>query len=160
MAAHARTASLSVGSTTFRNNATLPARSINNRNGCTGKNVSPELHWSAGPKRTKSYAVTTWDPDAPAAGGFWHWVLFDIPAQTHRIAEGQSAGVSGATSFDAPGYGGPCPPPGPAHHYRFTVYALNVPHVGATAQTKGPELLAKMHGHVLAAGVTVALYKR
>ncbi len=31
-------------------------------------------------------------------------------------------------------YGGPCPPAGDAaHHYNFTLYALDVPHVDAVA---------------------------
>ena len=158
--AHARAMILSVGSTTFGNNANVPNSMVNNAMGCTGKNISPELHWSAGPRATKSYAVTAWDPDAPAPGGWWHWVLFDIPPQLHRIAEGQNAGTSGTTSFNSPGYGGPCPPSGPVHHYRFTVYALDVGHIGATAQTKGSELLVKMHGHILAKGVIVGLSKR
>ena len=159
-AASAPAATLSVGSMTFRNNATIPGRMVNNSMPCHGQNVSPELHWSAEPKGTKSYALTAHDPDAPALGGFWHWVLYDIPASTHRIAEGRTVGVSGTTSFGSTGYGGPCPPPGPAHHYRFTVYALNVVHIGATPQTTGPQLLMKMRGHILDEGEVVGLYKR
>ena len=159
-AASAQAASLSVGSTTFRNNATIPDRMVNNSMPCHGQNLSPELHWSAGPSGTKGYALTAQDPDAPASGGFWHWVLYDISAGTHHVSEGKSAGLSGTTSFNSAGYGGPCPPPGPAHHYRFMVYALNITHVGATAQTTGPQLLMKMQGHILAQGVVVGLYKR
>ncbi len=158
--AQAMPATLSVGSSTFHANATVPNRMVNNAMSCQGQNISPELHWNAGPRGTKSYAVTAWDPDASAPGGWWHWALFDIPSQTHRIAEGRTAGVSAMTSFGAPGYGGPCPPPGRAHHYRFTVYALNVFHIGANAQTKGPELLAMMKPHLLAEGAIVGLYKR
>ncbi|MBV9150082.1 MAG: YbhB/YbcL family Raf kinase inhibitor-like protein [Candidatus Eremiobacteraeota bacterium] len=153
----ARIATLPVGSSTFRNNATVPDRMV--ATSCHGQNVSPELHWSA-TKQVQSYALTAWDPDAPAAGGWWHWVLYDIPRSAHHIAEGQSAGASGTTSSNSTGYDGPCPPPGPAHHYRFTVYALNVAHIGATPQTTGPQLLIKMHAHVLAKGVAVGLYKR
>ena len=156
----ARSASLFVASTTFRDGALVPERMVLNAMSCHGQNVSPELHWGAGPKGTKTYALTAWDPDAPASGGWWHWVLYDIPASTHRIAEGGAAGSSGTTSSNSNGYGGPCPPPGAVHHYRFTVYALNVPHVGGTAQTTGPQLLAKMKGHILAQGVVVGLYKR
>ncbi|WP_211489761.1 YbhB/YbcL family Raf kinase inhibitor-like protein [Georgenia thermotolerans] len=32
-------------------------------------------------------------------------------------------------SFHAPGWGGPCPPPGPPHRYVFTVYALPDAHL-------------------------------
>ena len=151
---------LTVGSKTFAAGATLPDRVVYNAMSCNGQNLSPELHWSQAPKGTKSFAITAWDPDAPAPGGWWHWVLYDIPAGVHAIAEGRTAGASGTTSFRATGYDGPCPPPGMAHHYRFTVYALNVVHVGAGEATTGPELLTKMHGHVLAQGLIVGLYKR
>lgn len=151
---------LSVGSTTFSANTTVPERMVYNAMSCRGQNVSPELHWSGAPKGTKSFALTAWDPDASAPGGWWHWALYDIPVQQRSIPEGKSAGLSGTTSFNDAGYGGPCPPPGKVHHYRFTIYALDVVHVGANAQTTGPELLSQIKGHVLAQGVIVGLYKR
>ena len=154
-AAPPRPAVLTVASNTFRAQMIVPDRMT-----CNGRNISPELHWSSAPKRTRSYAVTAWDPDAPARGGWWHWVLFDISSGTHRIAEGQGAGTSGTTSSNSTGYSGPCPPSGAAHHYRFTVYALDVNHIGADPKTTGPQLLGKMKGHVLAQGVVIGLYKR
>ena len=100
---------------------------------CGGTNVSPDLRWSDAPEGTESYAVTCYDPDAPTGSGWWHWIAFDIPAQVTE----REAGVG----LDAPirqwendygyvGYGGPCPPPGPAHRYVFTVYALDVEKLG------------------------------
>jgi Raf kinase inhibitor-like YbhB/YbcL family protein len=89
--------------------------------GCSGKNVSPELYWDNIPENTKSFAVTVYDPDAPTGSGWWHWVVFNIPARVHMLpanagkSEGSPA-VEGAiqsmTDFGRPGYGGPCPPPG------------------------------------------------
>ena len=36
--------------------------------GCSGKNISPALNWSAAPKGIKSFALLTHDPDAPTGG--------------------------------------------------------------------------------------------
>ena len=53
--------------------------------GCKGGNISPSLSWSGAPSGTKSFALTNYDPDAPTGSGFWHWVVFDIPAGTTSI---------------------------------------------------------------------------
>jgi hypothetical protein len=105
--------------------------------GCTGKNVSPALAWSGAPKETKSFALLLHDPDAPTGGaGWWHWVVYDLPAGTSALAKGAGkadgsalpqGAVSGVTDYGARGYGGPCPPEGdPPHRYVFTLYALKV----------------------------------
>ena len=107
-----------------------------NNFGCTGGNVSPELNWSGAPEGTKSFAVMAFDPDAPTGSGWWHWVVFNIPASVTSLASGAgdiSAGkmpqgvVQSRTDFGEPGYGGPCPPEGHGlHRYQFTVFALSV----------------------------------
>jgi Raf kinase inhibitor-like YbhB/YbcL family protein len=108
--------------------AKIPDEYVFNGMSCTGKNVSPELHWSGAPKDTKSFAVTVYDPDAPTGSGWWHWIVINIPATTTSLEKGwKSNGTNGteiASDFGQPGYGGPCPPPGKPHHYIFTVYAL------------------------------------
>ncbi|OWV68711.1 phosphatidylethanolamine-binding protein [Rhizobium sp. R339] len=102
--------------------------------GCPGKNISPELVWSGAPEGTKSFAIMAYDPDAPTGSGWWHWSVFNIPANVSKIATGASGekklpegAVEGHTDFGTSGYGGACPPAGDApHHYQFTVYALSV----------------------------------
>ena len=105
--------------------------------GCEGDNVSPAISWSGAPEGTKSFAIMVHDPDAPTGGaGWWHWVVYNLPADTTSLAQGAGSGgggmpagaVQGTTDFGAPGWGGPCPPAGDdAHTYVFTVYALGVP---------------------------------
>jgi phosphatidylethanolamine-binding protein (PEBP) family uncharacterized protein len=56
--------------------------------GCGGKNISPALSWSDAPIGTKSFALSIYDPDAPTGSGFWHWVVFNIPADVTRPTEG------------------------------------------------------------------------
>jgi Raf kinase inhibitor-like YbhB/YbcL family protein len=111
-------------------------RQFFNSFGCHGDNVSPELSWENTPAGTQAFAVTMYDKDAPTGSGFWHWVVFNIPASTTELKSGAGdaskgllpAGtVQGMTDFGKPGYGGPCPPPGAPHEYLITVYALKAP---------------------------------
>src|SRR5215217_4024651 len=64
--------------------------------GGTGANKSPALAWSDAPADAKSFAVTVYDPDAPTGSGWWHWVVFNIPAGTTGLPEGagDAKGVS------------------------------------------------------------------
>lgn len=97
--------------------------------GAGGQNVSPDLAWSEAPEGTRSFAITCYDPDAPTGSGFWHWVAFDIPAEVTSVPEGGPLpeGVrEWEIDYGYAGYGGPCPPPGPAHRYEYTVHALPV----------------------------------
>jgi Raf kinase inhibitor-like YbhB/YbcL family protein len=53
-------------------------------------------------------------------------VIFDLPADQAGLPEGvQGKGAQGQNDFRRVGYGGPCPPPGPAHRYIFRLYALD-----------------------------------
>ncbi len=127
---------LTVKSTDLKPGGTLADAQVFNGMGCTGGNLSPELSWSGAPKGTKSFVVTAYDPDAPTGSGWWHWVVFNLPAGTMSLEEGAGSPdggklppgtVQGRTDFGAPGFGGACPPPGDKpHRYVFTVYALKV----------------------------------
>jgi len=154
-----------LASNTFSDGGTLPKRAEYNQSGCSGQNIPPELHWSGAPAGTKSYALTMHDPDAQAPGGWWHWVVFNIPAEdTSLNANPRSMvipWVYGTTSFKARAYGGPCPPPGKPHHYNFTLYALDVATVsGVTGATTGPELVTLIEGHVLGKTTLTGIYGR
>jgi len=104
--------------------------------GCQGANISPALAWSSVPEGTKSFAVTVYDPDAPTGSGWWHWVIFNIPANVNGLAKNAgdpqarlapAGSVQSRTDYAKTGYGGPCPPQGDKpHRYIFTVYALKV----------------------------------
>jgi Raf kinase inhibitor-like YbhB/YbcL family protein len=121
-------------SPTIKPGSTLSDAQVFSGFGCTGKNISPALKWSGAPAGTKSFALTVYDPDAPTGSGWWHWVVYNIPASASELAEGAgtadgkglpAGSAQGNTDFGAPGFGGACPPPGDKpHRYIFTVYAL------------------------------------
>jgi Raf kinase inhibitor-like YbhB/YbcL family protein len=106
-----------------------------NQFGCTGSNNSPHLAWNNAPEGTKSFAIFMHDPDAPTHGGFWHWVVYNIPASTTSLPAGAGNPESnlldegvlmGKADAGANMYCGPCPPPGDfTHRYEITIYALN-----------------------------------
>jgi Raf kinase inhibitor-like YbhB/YbcL family protein len=103
--------------------------------GCTGGNKRPVLSWSGAPKDTKSFAVTVYDQDAPTGSGFWHWVIYDIPANITTLDEKSipAGAVEGNTDLGKPGFFGPCPPKPQSHRYLFTVHALKTEKLGAPA---------------------------
>ncbi|HME80914.1 MAG TPA: YbhB/YbcL family Raf kinase inhibitor-like protein [Candidatus Eremiobacteraceae bacterium] len=154
-----------VTSSTFVDGGRLPTSAAYNLMGCGGSNEAPALNWAGAPQGTKSFAITMHDPDAKAPGGWWHWVVFNIPAsRTGLDTSAQSVIVTwvyGTTSFKTRGYGGPCPPPGAPHHYDFVIYALDVPAVpGVSGDTTGPDLLQAIQGHVLGKTQLTGLYSR
>ncbi len=125
----------SLTSTDLKPNGTLADAQVFDGMGCTGQNQSPQLAWHDPPAGTKSYVVTAYDPDAPTGSGWWHWVVYDVPASASGLPRGAGSGQGqlpegaqqGRTDFGKPGYGGACPPPGDKpHRYVFTVYALKV----------------------------------
>jgi Raf kinase inhibitor-like YbhB/YbcL family protein len=130
---------------------------------CEGADVSPSLEWSDAPRGTKSYALIADDPDAPA--GTWnHWLLWDIPASLHALAQGfkpGKLGVSGANDFGKPGYGGPCPPRGHGpHRYFFKIRALDVESLNLRAGARRADLDRALRGHILAEAQYVGKYER
>src|SRR5690349_20992868 len=118
---------------------------------CGGRNRSPQLSWKNAPAGTKSFAVIMHDPDAPIAGGFYHWVVYNLPASTHELATDVKlhADQLGDTSLGKPGYYGPCPPTGPAHRYDWTLYALDIARIGAGMPLNAERLQKEMEGHVI-----------
>jgi Raf kinase inhibitor-like YbhB/YbcL family protein len=129
---------------------------------CGGQNRSPALEWSDPPKDAKSFALIMHDPDAPIPGGFYHWVVYNLPTTASKLAANAklSADQLGETSLSKPGYYGPCPPPGPAHHYRFTLYALDLARIAANAPMTATQLEARIEGHVLARAVLEGIAAR
>ena len=129
------------------------------KHSCEGSNVSPPLRWTQVPDRTESLAVICEDHDAPD-GALTHWVLYDLPPETQRLAEGSNGGgKEGVNSFRTAGYSGPCPAaPAESRRYVFRVIALGVRSIGPAGLTK-EEALEAFEGHILAEGTLTGRYQ-
>lgn len=119
---------------------------------------------------------------------FFHWVLVDLSADINEIAAGsfssevtpagkpgpQAAlgsrqGINDYTAWfaadeamrgDYHGYDGPCPPWNDtlAHHYVFTLFALDLERCPVEGRFGGTEVRAAIAGHVLAEARLTGLY--
>jgi Raf kinase inhibitor-like YbhB/YbcL family protein len=160
---------LTVTSDDIEHSKRLPEAHVADIMGATGDNVSPHLQWSGAPGETQSYAVTCFDPDAPTGSGFWHWIVFDIPATVTELPRGAGTDPSklppGATQARNDvgdiGYIGAAPPPGHGEHrYVFAVHALGVPTLGLDENATPALVGFNLTFNTLARGVIVATYDR
>jgi len=138
--------------------------------GCTGANKSPQLLWTNAPEDTKSFAITMYDPDAPTGSGFWHWVVFDIPANVNELVTNAGnaelnlipkGAIQSITDYGIKGFGGPCPPEGHGlHQYIITVYALKTDKLGLDENINPAIVGFNLWNQTLAKASIIAYYKR
>ena len=151
---------LSLSSPLFQEGEKIPVKYT-----CDGQDISPPLMWGKPPPGTQAFALIMDDPDAPG-GVFTHWVIFNLPVDSRELPEAvprenqlENKALQGMTGFGRVGYGGPCPPTGPAHHYLFSLYALDQP-LDLNAGASKRQVLDAMQGHILAQGQLTGVYKR
>ncbi len=141
---------------------------VYDRSGCSGGNISPALDWRHPPAGTRSFAVLMFDPDA-SGGGWWHWAVFDIPAAVRSLRADAGdppkhllppGAIQVRNDFGFLGYGGPCPPPGPPHHYHLTLYALRLSRLGLDVSASPAAVAARVLANALAEAEIVGLYGR
>lgn len=159
-----------ISSPTFDPDKPLPMLHVFNGFGCEGDNQSPELHWTAAPADTKSFAVTLYDPDAPTGSGWWHWVVYNIPASIHSLppnagsVDGKylpAGAVQGVTDFGQRGFGGACPPIGSKpHRYILTVYALKVAALPVPPDATSAMIGFMINDNMLGSAVVQSTYSR
>jgi Raf kinase inhibitor-like YbhB/YbcL family protein len=131
---------------------------IPSRHTCDGDDVSPPLEWTAPPEGSAVLALCLDDPDA-GRYPFTHWLAWSLPPGAGSLAEGEAAPAEGRNDFGAPGYRGPCPPPGKPHRYRFTLYALDAePALGPSDRRLSFE--EAIRDHVLATAQLTGTYGR
>jgi Raf kinase inhibitor-like YbhB/YbcL family protein len=155
-APHPSGSTLGLSSSAFLDGSNIPARYT-----CDGEDISPPLTWTRVPARARSLALLVEDADTPG-GAFLHWSVYDLPRgssgiNSERLPRGS---IEGQNSFGHTGYGGPCPPKGhAAHHYVFSIYALDdspgIP-PGASPGTAREAITA----HAITVGRLTGLYRR
>jgi|GEM_PF-344020 len=153
-------------SSAFREGDTLADSTVLHGLDCNGANISPPLNWENPPAGTRGFALVLDDFEARGGDGFIHWAVYNIPAEATSLAAG-----AGSHDVDIPGggrhayndflqrnYGGPCPPEGPPHKYRFTIYALDLPSIDdAGTPMTWRKLRAITRGHILGEASLTAL---
>jgi Raf kinase inhibitor-like YbhB/YbcL family protein len=161
----ARFDSLDLSSPAFAQEARLPPRFT-----ADGEGVSPPLVWGAVPEGTALLALLVEDADAPTPQPLVHAVVWGLPADVGRVAEGAivsdgsgaaSGGDVGRNSYFNEGWLPPDPPTGHGEHrYVFQLFALDagVPDPGESPGRSA--LVRAMAGHVLAAGLLIGTYSR
>jgi Raf kinase inhibitor-like YbhB/YbcL family protein len=143
------------------------------RHSQAGDQTSPPLAWGNVPDAVASLVLLVHDLDAAAGNGtddILHWMLWNIPAGARGLPEGVPQGSQlpdGTRQISASGpyYRGPgAPASGPAHHYVFEIFALDValdvPAVGASPPQTRAAVVAAMAGHIRGKGVLVGLFRR
>jgi Raf kinase inhibitor-like YbhB/YbcL family protein len=125
---------------------------------CDGAGTSPPFTWANVPIGTVELVLLISDPDAD---GFVHWMVTGIDPTSTQIPVGvvpPEAVVLNSTT-GAPTYVPLCPPPGPAHTYQFTLYALTSPS-GLTAAADTRAAVAQVASNAASTAVLTGTYAR
>ncbi len=145
-------------SSAFKDGSTIPSLYT-----CEGKNINPPLEISTVPSHAKSLALIVDDPDVPKTlrpdGIYDHWIVFNIPPNTHKIAEhSPPPGIQGRSTNGKNQYVGPCPPDR-EHRYFFKLYALDTMLDLSAGATK-KEVERAMQGHIAAQCQLMGRYEK
>lgn len=147
-------------STDFQANGAIPVQFT-----CDGDDISPKLSWRYAPPETESFVLTMRDPDAPKAGGFTHWIVYNIPASVGHIDRNvpkqpavAGLGLQGKNDAGEIGYMGPCPP-SRRHRYFARLFALNT-ELKLKAGASHEEVRSAMEKHILAKAELMGTYER
>ena len=127
---------------------------------CDGRDVNPALNFEGVPETAKSLVLIVDDPDAP--GRTWvHWTLWNIDPGVREIRQDTvpPGAMQGLNDFGDVRWGGPCPPSGKSHRYRFKVFALSS-RLPIPWGAREPELVKAMGDKVLAQAEWTGTYRR
>jgi Raf kinase inhibitor-like YbhB/YbcL family protein len=145
--------------------ALTPGQQIPSLFSFDGGNVSPPLEWQGAPPETRSFALIVEDLDAPD-GVFHHWALYDIAPNVSGLADGAGSEraaapfATGRNDFGHRHYDGPRPSAGGGtHHYRFRLFALDVPALELPLEATAADVRAAALEHAIAEAEIVAMFE-
>jgi len=153
---------LVLSSTAWIDGAKLPEK-------YAGMGGSPPLEWTNVPNNTMSFALILHDGNGAPQATSWdpvHWMLWNIPAVTRKLAENAPAGMKlpdgtnqGKNFGGTFAYRGSNPPPGDVHHMIFDFYALDQ-QLDLSPDATRADLMKAMDGHVIGRTVLIATYQK
>jgi Raf kinase inhibitor-like YbhB/YbcL family protein len=157
-----------LSSPSFKDGERLATKNAGNNKAnpnCVGENVSPALNWSNPPEGTKSYALLMFDPEGRPPGGVSHWVAYGIAPSVTGFAEGEvskasSKYIGGLSTQKVGFYSGPCTPPGPVHHYTFTLIATDLEPTALKEGMTRDELIKALDGHAKQATGLIGIFSK
>ncbi|MDD2839737.1 MAG: YbhB/YbcL family Raf kinase inhibitor-like protein [Rickettsiales bacterium] len=135
---------------------------------CNGQNISPKLVWRNAPIETKSFAITMFNKDAKTDSGWWHWIVYNIPANVNEIEEEASTkkkllpkgAIQGINDYGMKQYGGVCPPKGEKYNYVITIYALNIEKLNLPKNPTPAMIRLSLNDYKIGTSTIHAFYKR
>lgn len=155
---------IDLSSPAFADGARMPERFT-----ADGEGLSPPLVWGPVPEGTAGLALIVEDPDAPMPSPLVHAIVWGLPADAGRLAEGDIArdgqGAEdgrdvGRNSYFGEGWLPPDPPPGHgAHDYVFQLFALSAM-AELSASPRRSALVKALAGNVIGAGLLTGRYSR
>lgn len=166
-------APMTLTTTAFPDGGQIPVKFSQAAEGAApGEGTSPALTWANPPAGTQSFVLhmhDLWLARNRTTDDQVHWLVWNIPAASTGLSEGQPKGAQlpdGSYQVSATGqvYRGPgAPANGPPHHYVFELYALDakldVQPVADAFETR-TNVIKAMQGHILGKAVYVGLFKR
>src|ERR1700710_2283485 len=157
-----------ISSSSFRDGERLAMKNAGNNKAnpnCVGENVSPPLAWANPPEGTKSYALLMFDPEGRPPGGVSHWVAYGIPVSVTGFPQGEVSNpgekyVGGQSTMKLSNYFGPCTPPGPPHHYTFTLIATDLEPTALKEGMTREEVIKALDGHARSATGLIGIFPK
>lgn len=126
--------------------------------GCQGNNLSPKIVWKNSPDNTKSFAITMYTDDTNNNSGWWHWIIYNIPANVNLIESGANnnkkllpkGAIQGLNDYGERDYGGVCPPFNQKYNYVITIYALDIEELDLSKNATPAMIVLNLNNHKIA----------